>query len=106
MPNSWVCMNLESLSDFGRKKEFTILMVAVLVSMLKRMKPYQNRVSESCLGLAKEAQVSRSTVIRAVRLFEEWGVMKKISRPHAASEWQINPSCFCKRLTKKELGGG
>ena len=106
MPSSWVCMNLESLGGWVSREEFTVKMMAVLWAMLKRMKPYENYVSESCLNLAKEAQVSRATVIRAIRLFEEWGVMTKISEPRASSKWEINPGCFCKVFPNKELSRG
>jgi hypothetical protein len=105
LPSSWVFMNPGFLEGWVRKEPFTVKMMAVLIVMLKRM-TYGNLVSGSCLDLAKEAQVCRATVIRAVRLFEEWGVMKKISEPRAASEWQINPGCFCKVFPKKELSRG
>jgi hypothetical protein len=105
LPSSWVFMNPGFLEGWVRNEAFTVKMMAVLIVMLKRM-TYGNLVSESCLNLAKEAQVCRSTVIRAVRLFEEWGVMKKISEPRTASEWQISPGCFCKAFPKKELGRG
>ena len=104
LPFDQICVVPDAWKSLFCDEQVTTKHLRVLMALIDLMDSYTNEVSATFSELIKKTGLSRGTVVRAVRMFEEMAVIERRSEPNHHSRWVVRPRYASKAVLLRRRG--